>query len=684
MRTLFFTLVPLLLFFFCFEAQASTCGTLSGRVTDDAGNPLVGATVLIEGTTRGGYTKSDGSFTILKINAGSYSVRVKSLGFKDHTQSVSIVPDQIMHIDITLAPDSRRTEGIVVAAERLANPNQIGSVRSISTPTNIPVNSVQPVIARQPGVVASSNMNIRGGRTAQTVYRINGLDVSDQFAGGTGSTPQNYYPSKDNTNTANTKYILGGPSAEYGNAISGTTRQDQTDVATLTRAAIKMTETDNDKFSTFGMDVDNASYTIARTFLREKIMPPQNSIRPEEFLNYFDYGYAAPCEDEFAVYMECAPSMFASNGTHLLKIGIKARELYNDERSAAVLTFVIDISGSMADDLPMIKNTLTGLVKKLRTDDLVSIVTFGSTAEVHLKPTSVEQRNAILNSINELRITGSTNVGAGIKLGYDMAAAGFDAQKINRVVFLGDGVANNGLTKGDAILQTISESAKQGIALTMIGMGMGTYNDALMEELANRGDGKYFYIDSNRELDAILNNNFVGLLDDVARDAKIQVEFDPLVVQSYRLIGYKDRAIADSLFRDDTQDAGEVGAGHTVTALYEVKLRPNSEGMLARIAIRYAVGRSTAVREIQEEISTEQIRSSYNDAGYSFRLATVAAKFAEFLGGTSSTGESVDQLASYANDIAELSGGLPEVVELRDIITNAVSAGSAASVAGKP
>lgn len=657
MKRLFTLCLPLLLCSFS-SAFAGMYGVLTGAVTDTSGRPVVGATVRLEGTERGARTRPDGSFTIVKIPPGDYTIKITCIGFVPYSTKVVINADKTTDMKAALVQDASITDTLVVYAKysELVENDAIGSVRGLEAKqqSRVPAQTVQSVTARQSGVQAGGNgFNIRGGRTTEKQIRIDGLDVNDQFAGGFGRVPN-----------APVFYDIQVVAREEEPDCEGMEQPFSAQRPVFTPVFIS---TEQDNLSTFGMDVDNASYTLCRSAVQRGVLPPVDVVRTEEFLNYFDYGYAPPCEDEFAVYMECAPAPFSTKKTHLLKIGIKARELYNDERADAVLTFVIDISGSMSGNLKQVQHAMAELVRTLRPSDMVAIVTFGSSAQVHMEPTAVSQRKVILESIADIRITGSTNVGAGMKLGYDRAEKMFDAAKLNRVILIGDGVANNGLTSSDAILGTVAASAAKGIYLTVVGVGMETYNDRLMEELANRGNGKYYYIDGEDELQRLFVHSQTGILDDVAHDAKIQVEFDPLVVKSYRLLGYENRAIADSLFRNDSTDAGEVGPGHTVTALYELELRPQSEGKVATASIRYHIGHTTQVREIQQNLNTREVLHAYNTSSYSFRLAAVAAQYAELLR-QPATSIDITSLRQHAEQVAAMSGGRPDATELRDLI----------------
>jgi secreted protein with Ig-like and vWFA domain len=342
-----------------------------------------------------------------------------------------------------------------------------------------------------------------------------------------------------------------------------------------------------DHLSTFAMDVDTASYTISRSYIMDyDQLPPPESVRPEEFINYFPTSYEPPDKDAFAIHMDGAPSPFNRENRLLLRVGIQGQVIPPEDRDPALLVFVIDISGSMdmENRLGLVKESLEILVKQLRPDDRIGIVVYSDAARVVLAPTSAANQDVILTAIQALRTEGSTYAEAGLSLGYDVARANMQPGQITRVILCSDGVANVGETGPDAILETIGQGVDAGITLSTIGFGMGNFNDVLMEQLADDGNGNYFYVDDLPEARRIFVNNLTSTLQVIAYDAKVQVDFNPDVVRTYRLIGYENRDIADEDFRQDTVDAGEVGAGHSVTALYEIELV--GDGLPAN-AVRY-------------------------------------------------------------------------------------------------
>jgi Ca-activated chloride channel family protein len=322
-------------------------------------------------------------------------------------------------------------------------------------------------------------------------------------------------------------------------------------------------DSEDDALSTFALDVDTGSYTITRRFVDDGNRPDPDSVRVEEFVNYFDPGYPLPDRETFAIYVDGAPSPYAQfEGNRIVRVGVQATDVEDDERKRAVLTFVVDTSGSMKMEnrLGLVREALTMLVEELYPDDQVAIVEYGSKARIVLEPTPVRYRGEILDAIDRLDAGGSTNAEHGLRLGYELAAETFVAGGINRVVLASDGVANVGVTNAGGILDRIREDAEVGIQLVTVGFGMGNYNDTLMEQLADNGDGFYAYIDSRDEAERIFVEDLTGTLQTVARDARIQVEFDPEVVSYWRLIGFENRALEDDEFRDDRTDAGEIGA----------------------------------------------------------------------------------------------------------------------------
>ena len=397
-------------------------------------------------------------------------------------------------------------------------------------------------------------------------------------------------------------------------------------------------DTEDDAFSTFGMDVDTASYAITRRYLRDGYLPPPEAVRVEEFVNAFDYNYTPPSDETFAIHLEGAPSKFGEGKRlQLLRIGIQGYIVPDRDRKDAKLTFVIDVSGSMNREnrLELVKRALTLLVDQLRPTDEIGIVIYGSTAQVVLPHTRNVNREHILAAIHSLSPGGATNAEEGLRMGYQLASQNFGPDYINRVILCSDGVANVGQTGPDAILTEIGNYVKDGILLTTVGFGMGNYNDILMEQLANKGNGSYAYVDTLKEAERIFVENLTGTLQVIAKDSKVQVEFNPQTVSRFRLLGYENRRLAQEDFRDDDVDAGEIGSGHSVTALYEIKLHEEEVvGKLATVFIRHEDPDTGNVTEVSRDIFADELKGTFEEASTSFQLAATVAEFAEILRGS--------------------------------------------------
>jgi Ca-activated chloride channel family protein len=391
-------------------------------------------------------------------------------------------------------------------------------------------------------------------------------------------------------------------------------------------------ETATDRLSTFAADVDTASYTLMRKFLEQNKLPDPSAIRTEEFLNFFNYHYSQPPSGKFAIHTDIAPSYFGDPQSNLLRVGLQGKEILARNRKPAILTFVIDVSGSMnlQNRLELVKQSLFLLVNQLNANDKVGIVIYGSQARTLLAHTN--QKQSILNAISTLRPEGSTNAEAGLLKGFEEAGKALQTDASNRIILCSDGVANVGATGPEAILARIKQEAGKGLALSTIGFGMGNFNDTLMEQLANQGDGTYAYVDNINEAQRIFVQNLTGTLQTIAKDVKIQVDFNPNVVVQYRLLGYENRDIRDEDFRNDTVDAGEVGSNHSVTALYEVRFQDEvKESNVATVTVRYKdVDENDRVRETSKTVLTSELQS-FSNASPSFKLATAVAEYAEIL-----------------------------------------------------
>jgi Ca-activated chloride channel family protein len=444
------------------------------------------------------------------------------------------------------------------------------------------------------------------------------------------------------------------------------------------RAGGGSTSTSRDPLSTFAVDIDTASYTYSRRQILNGQLPSPSTVRPEEFVNAFDQDYAEPTGDGFAVHSDGArlPEGHAAGGdTRLLRVGLQTRSEPDEARADATLTFVIDVSGSMDEPgrLDLVKDALHTLVDQLRPNDSVAIVAFSSDARVVRKMTRVADRAPLHSAVNSLRTDASTNLAAGLMMGYDVAREGFREGTSNRVIILSDGLANTGTTSADQILATVREQAAKQIALLGVGVG-SSYGDALMERLADGGDGFVVYVSEQQQARDVFVRRLPANLAVRALDAKVQVVFDPKTVTSYRLIGYENRAVADNQFRDDTVDGGETGPGHSVTALYEVRLAEGAGGNAeaARIDVRWLNPLDRRPAEVSRTVRASDLDGAFALASPRLAVAYSAAYLAESLRGNGSEGATVrlPDLERIARSAGERTGDRA-VTDLATVIARA-------------
>jgi Ca-activated chloride channel family protein len=408
--------------------------------------------------------------------------------------------------------------------------------------------------------------------------------------------------------------------------------------------------------STFSIDVDTGAYSNMRRWLNQGQLPPEDAVRVEEFINYFSYDYPVP-EDRrvpFEVNTEIAPAPW-NRETRLLRIGIRGYEVPKAELPASNLVFLIDVSGSMSspDKLPLLQQALTMLVGQLDARDSISMVVYAGASGVVLPPTKGDRKADILAALQQLQAGGSTNGAAGITLAYQMAQQNFIKNGVNRVILATDGDFNVGLASTEELIDLIQRKRKAGIALTTLGFGSGNYNDHLLEQLADEGNGNHAYIDRLSEAQKVLADELSATLLTIAKDVKIQIEFNPARVSEYRLIGYENRMLNEDDFTNDKVDAGEIGAGHRVTALYEISLA-GSDGQrlpprrypsgkeitergdesfnneLAHLRIRYNFPDETVSKLIEAPIMVSGINAQGSD---SFNFAASVAAFGQKLRG---------------------------------------------------
>jgi Ca-activated chloride channel family protein len=487
--------------------------TITGTVTDEKGNFLSGATVMIKGSSKAATTGMDGKFSIAIAEKES-TLQISLVGYE--TTEIKIGKDNNYLVKLKPVPDQSLQEliltGRTVGTEIKQRKEITGSVAS-SGPT--------PVGATLQGQVAGLNQ------------------------------------------------MAAPPPVTYGYG-AGDRHFDREGYDHISENGFK-TVSDN-PLSTFSIDVDAASYSNVRRILNSGQLPQQGAVRIEEMINYFRYDYAQPKgNDPFAVHMELGVCPW--NSKHQLAlIGLQGRKIDMEKLPPSNLVFLIDVSGSMwsADKLPLVKQSLKLLTEQLREEDMISMVVYAGKAGRVLEPTSGDQKMRIIEAIEKLEAGGSTAGGAGIKLAYQTAKENFIANGNNRVILCTDGDFNVGLSSDDALERMIEQERKSGVFLSVLGFGTGNYQDAKMQKLADKGNGNHSYIDQLSEAKKVLVSEFGGTLFTIAKDVKLQVEFNPAKIKGYRLIGYENRMLAKEDFNDDKKDAGELGSGHTVTALYEL------------------------------------------------------------------------------------------------------------------
>jgi len=606
-------------------------GTISGHIAGEKGEDLQFVNVVVLGIDLGAMTDSRGEFTIENVPAGEVTLRVSMLGYASQDRTVTVTRGAGVQADFTLvAAMASDLDAVTVEAKKQRIRRQSGATSHTVSKEELgrlPVDAFDQGIALKSG--ASGNEVPAPGKKNGFAGGLQGVD-GVRFM--TGRPPEAPRPD------GRWPISVGGTDPVNGQAFDSMFFQHY--------GVNPFVDPEDDRYATFAVDVDNASYTMARSYLERGELPPPDAIRVEEFVNSFRHDYAppeatyladregAPSEHgTFAIHLEAAPSPFGP-GLTLMRVGLKGREVDVRNRKPAVLTFVIDVSGSMGreDRLELAKRALHLLLDQMNAEDEVGIVVYGTDARTVLEPTSLRHRERIEWAIDGLRPEGATNAEAGLRQGYAMADRAFRRGSINRVILCSDGVANVGNTGAGTILSEIKAEARKGIELTAVGFGMGNYNDVLMEKLADQGDGNYYYVDDIREARRVFVENLTGTLQTIARQVKIQVEFDPGTVRRYRLLGYENRDVADRDFRNDKVDAGEVGAGHEVTALFEVKLERNPRTRdLATVRIRYEDPETGKVTEEARGLRLKDVERRLGDTDPTFRLDAAAAEFAEIL-----------------------------------------------------
>ncbi len=589
MKTKIWVLIALMFGIFAFTTQR----TIKGKVLSASdGSALSGVMVAVKGTSIGTQTDVNGDFQ-LTMPAGSEKLIFSYIGYK--SQEVKVGQDSI--ITVKLEDDAQALQEVVVVGYSTQQRREVTGAVSVLSKNKI---------------IPSANPMLQG--------RVAGVQVQQS---GTYRERKKRYSADKPKEDFNTE--------EYNSLVENIFQ-----------------ETKSNPLTTFSIDVDRAGYSNVRRMLNAGMMPAKDAIRIEEMVNYFDYDYPQPTTNEpVTINSELSDSPW-NKGLKLLKIGIQAQKISTENLPASNLVFLIDVSGSMAtpERLPLVKQALYLLTDQLRSQDKVSIVVYAGAAGLVLSPTS--DKNKIKNALENLQAGGSTSGGEGIKLAYKIAAENLIKGGNNRVILASDGDFNVGVSSEAELKSLIEEKRNSGVFLSILGFGMGNYKDNKMETLADKGNGNYAYIDNLQEAQKVFVHEFGGTMFTVAKDVKLQLEFNPTLVKAYRLIGYENRMLRNEDFNDDKKDAGEMGSGHTVTALYEIVPVGIESAYLKNIdTLKYQTENGLSVAAKSNEVLTVKLRykspdenksklmekviidqhTAFDKASENFRFAAAVAEF---------------------------------------------------------
>ncbi|MFD1015082.1 vWA domain-containing protein [Winogradskyella rapida] len=617
------TLIFCLMWSLC-QVQAQQ-KNITGTVTSVSdGLPLPGVSVIIKGQTVGALTDFDGHYT-LKAQVGDLLV-FSYVGLK----TVSVTVGNATVIDVALEEDVQLDEVVVIGYGTHVSRSYTGAAKQIRTRKNNQRHRTHSKIAQQlKGQV--TGVQIRGVGSVNhkdPLYIIDGVPVQKTY-----NTLVDSIDPKSiehiNVYKGNEALSMFGLSAKNG-CIVITTKGGNYRIENNENYA-NITENDFEStglspLSTFSIDVDKAGYSNVRRMINNGETIPPDAVKLEEMVNYFNYNYSQPTDEHpFSIHSEVVTTPWHQD-TQLVRIGLQGKTYENDDLPASNLTFLIDVSGSMgaSNKLPLLKSAFKLLVNQLRAKDKVSIVVYAGAAGVVLKPTSGDQKETILTALDQLHSGGSTAGGAGIELAYKLAQSHFKKNGNNRVILATDGDFNVGASTNDAMETLIEQKRKSGVFLSVLGFGYGNYKDSKLEILADKGNGNHAYIDNMQEAQKVFGQEFGGTLYTIAKDVKIQVEFNPNKVQAYRLIGYENRLLADEDFVDDTKDAGELGSGHTVTALYEIIPQGVPSDYLKNVPdLKYTVAENKS--DYNDELFTVKFRYKKPNENKSIEMVHVQA-----------------------------------------------------------
>jgi len=569
---------------------------ISGTVYDDNNQVLPGAQVIITGVNRGTVTDTKGHYTI-DVPEAKNTLTFSFIGFESQTIKIG----KSNTLDVHLKASNRSLSEVVVVGYGVQHKRDVtGAVATLNA-----AQADQMYSAPVAGVVSSKNRRYSNKSVQMMSVQVAPPPVADN---------ESYKGINEN--------------------------------------GFKTVE--SEPLSTFSVDVDAASYSNVRRFINNGQLPPADAVRIEEMINYFHYNIAGPTNNEpVAIHTELSAAPWNSNH-RLLRIGLKAKTIANDKLPASNLVFLIDVSGSMYEPnkLPLVQSSLKMLVNQLRPQDRVAIVVYAGAAGVVLPATSGDKKTTINNAIDNLQAGGSTAGGAGIKLAYKIAMENFMKGGNNRVMLATDGDFNVGASSDDDMEKLIEKERESGISLSVLGFGMGNYKDSKMETLADKGNGNYAYIDNITEARKTLISEFGGTLFTIAKDVKLQVEFNPGKVQAYRLLGYENRALNKEDFNNDKKDAGDMGSGHTVTAFYEIipagvkddysgsvdplkyqkpKPLPYSSSSDEMLTIKFRYKQPTSAVSKMSHVEVYDKPVALNSTSTDFRFAAAVAEFGMLL-----------------------------------------------------
>jgi len=605
--------------------------TITGIVTTASdGLPLPGASVIIKGTTKGAQTDFDGKYSI-QTNLGNKLV-FSFVGM----ESAEVIVGSSDTIHVALEVGNQLDEIVIVGYERTSrqsgNNSYVKPRATISSKLSGKVTGLS-IVNSSGNTRNTSTVTIRGNslvKSKEPLYILDGKPISE---------------SDFNTIKADKVKHIEILNAQQGSAIygykgskgviclrtkSGTNNADFDSINNfLNESYVPIQENAFKRssltpLSTFSIDVDKASYSNVRRMINNGETIPSDAVKIEEMVNYFNYNYPQPIDEHpFSINTEVVETPWYKD-TQLVRIGLQGKTYANEDLPASNLTFLIDVSGSMGavNKLPLLKSAFKLLVKHLRPKDKVSIVVYAGAAGVVLEPTSGDHKEKILSALDDLQSGGSTAGGEGIQLAYKLAEKNFKKKGNNRVILATDGDFNVGASSDNDMQTLIEEKRKSGVFLSVLGFGYGNYKDSKLETLADKGNGNHAYIDTMQEAQKVFGKEFGGTLYTIAKDVKIQVEFNPKKVQAYRLIGYENRLLADEDFVDDTKDAGELGSGHTVTALYEIVRTGVKSDYLKTIPdLKYTKTEMTL--NYDDELFTVKFRYKKPDASQSIEMVHV-------------------------------------------------------------